>query len=202
MQLNLKTIRDIEPKFDVVPGFSENIGGIDIAILPGQAVTVMGKENIKGVPIGNLTSQHLANFYLAHADHLIKDRLRLPGYIRYMDDMLLFSNSAEKLNAVHRQLVEFVNNRLDLVLKPPVTGRCLSGVPFLGFIVKPKGIFLSRRKRRLARIRTETGFRLLESGRWDQEEFSSHLEPVFAHIALARSLSFRQNLLKRRDQGQ
>lgn len=155
----------------------------------------------RGLPIGNLTSQHLANFYLAHADHLAKDHLRLPGYIRYMDDMLFFADSGTELFATWRGLSNFVQIQLDLGLKPPVSGRCDSGIPFLGFVVKPKGVFLSRRKRRLARVRTETAFGMLESGVWTQDELVSHLQPVFSHLALARSTTFRQNLLKRRDHG-
>ena len=42
----------------------------------------------RGIPIGNLTSQYFANHYLAWLDHELKDRWLVPGYVRYMDDML------------------------------------------------------------------------------------------------------------------
>jgi len=42
----------------------------------------------RGLPIGALTSQHLANFYLAPLDRFVKETLRVPGYVRYMDDMV------------------------------------------------------------------------------------------------------------------
>ena len=45
-----------------------------------------------GIPIGNLTSQYFANHYLAVADHFIKEELRIKGYVRYMDDMVLWHN--------------------------------------------------------------------------------------------------------------
>jgi len=35
-----------------------------------------------GMPIGALTSQHLANFYLGFADRLVKERLRIRAYVR------------------------------------------------------------------------------------------------------------------------
>jgi hypothetical protein len=31
------------------------------------------KDNGKGVPIGNLISQHLANYYLCPFDHFVKE---------------------------------------------------------------------------------------------------------------------------------
>ena len=55
-----------------------------------------------GIPIGNLTSQYFANYYLSPADHFAKEILKIPGYVRYMDDILLFENDKtllkEKLN--------------------------------------------------------------------------------------------------------
>ncbi len=41
------------------------------------------------MPIGALTRQFLANFYLGFVDRLVKERLRIRGYARYMDDMVL-----------------------------------------------------------------------------------------------------------------
>jgi hypothetical protein len=45
----------------------------------------------RGLPIGNLLSQHLANLYLGHLDHWIKETLRVRGYVRYMDDFVLWA---------------------------------------------------------------------------------------------------------------
>lgn len=50
-------------------------------------------ERKKGIPLGNLTSQFFGNLYLNPLDHFIKERVKAKGYIRYVDDMLLFSNS-------------------------------------------------------------------------------------------------------------
>lgn len=38
-----------------------------------------------GIPIGNLTSQFFANLYLNDLDHGIKEVLRVPAYLRYVD---------------------------------------------------------------------------------------------------------------------
>ena len=39
----------------------------------------------KGLPIGNMSSQIFAIFYLNDLDHFIKEKLRIKCYIRYMD---------------------------------------------------------------------------------------------------------------------
>ncbi|MCP4399318.1 MAG: RNA-dependent DNA polymerase, partial [bacterium] len=46
----------------------------------------------KGLPIGALTSQLFANLYLGELDHLVKECMRVKGYLRYMDDFLLFGS--------------------------------------------------------------------------------------------------------------
>lgn len=51
----------------------------------------------EGVPIGNFTSQWFANYYLQDLDHYIKEELKVKYYIRYMDDMVLFSNNKKEL---------------------------------------------------------------------------------------------------------
>ncbi|MGK5093454.1 RNA-directed DNA polymerase [Deltaproteobacteria bacterium TL4] len=51
----------------------------------------------KGVPIGNLTSQHFANLYLGQLDQYLKSQVSVKAYVRYMDDMLCFGESKEEL---------------------------------------------------------------------------------------------------------
>ena len=50
-----------------------------------------GGEAGRGLPIGNLTSQFFANVYLDPFDHWVKQELRVKGYLRYMDDFVLFA---------------------------------------------------------------------------------------------------------------
>lgn len=51
----------------------------------------------KGLPIGNMTSQVIATFYLNELDHFIKDDLKIKSYVRYMDDGVLIHNDKEYL---------------------------------------------------------------------------------------------------------
>jgi hypothetical protein len=54
-------------------------------------------ERPRGLPIGNLTSQFLANFHLNQLDHRLS---ALPGirvFLRYVDDLALFADRPEPL---------------------------------------------------------------------------------------------------------
>ncbi|MEY4179089.1 MAG: hypothetical protein RLY70_2663 [Planctomycetota bacterium] len=53
--------------------------------------------------IGSLTSQHFANFYLGWFDRFVKEVIRSPGYVRYMDDCVLWgATSAERRQSLAR----------------------------------------------------------------------------------------------------
>lgn len=70
-----------------------------------------------GVPIGNYTSQWFANFYLTDLDYYIKDELKIKHYVRYMDDMVLFSNNKKELHKVRVKIEEYLNKELHVKLK-------------------------------------------------------------------------------------
>lgn len=57
-----------------------------------------------GLPIGNLTSQFFANVLLDALDHYVKERLRIPGYVRYADDLVLFADSKSQLREAESAL--------------------------------------------------------------------------------------------------
>ncbi|MCB9289345.1 MAG: RNA-dependent DNA polymerase [Lewinellaceae bacterium] len=61
-----------------------------LAYFPGDTLFTP-HERQRGLPIGNLTSQWWGNIYLNRFDHFIKETLQAPGYIRYVDDFVLFA---------------------------------------------------------------------------------------------------------------
>ena len=71
----------------------------------------------RGLPLGFYTSQWFANFYLTKLDHFIKQNLKAPFYIRYMDDMIILSNNKRKLHRYRRKISSELEE-LGLELKP------------------------------------------------------------------------------------
>lgn len=62
----------------------------------------------KGLPIGYYTSQWFSNFYLEELDHFIKEVIKIPYYVRYVDDMILFSNNKRQLHQTKNMIEEFL----------------------------------------------------------------------------------------------
>lgn len=72
-------------------------------------------ERRKGLPIGNLTSQFFANYFLNPLDHFIKEQLRCKAFLRYVDDYALFSNSKHQLWDWKEKIINFLYDyRLNL----------------------------------------------------------------------------------------
>jgi RNA-directed DNA polymerase len=106
----------------------------------------------KGLPIGALTSQHLANFYLAPLDHFAKEELRAPGYVRYMDDFVVFANERETLRGWRARIEEFLRRGLALELKSAgALDECRRGVGYLGLLVLPTHVRLMGKTKRRVR---------------------------------------------------
>lgn len=103
----------------------------------------------KGLPIGALTSQWFANFYLAGLDRLIQEHPRVGGMVRYMDDILWCGADRDAVRAVLAEVDAFLSTELELERKPAHRiGRSAQGTLFCGHRILPGTILLTRRKRR------------------------------------------------------
>jgi retron-type reverse transcriptase len=91
-----------------------------------------------GMPIGNLTSQLLANVCLNELDQYIKHELRIHHYLRYMDDMVLLHPDAKTLNECRVLIEDYLNNVLHLDLNSKTTiGLVCKGITFVGCRIYP-----------------------------------------------------------------
>ncbi len=100
-----------------------------------------------GLPIGNLTSQVFANFYMNPFDHFMKHDLGLKYYGRYVDDMVIVHEDKEYLKSLIPVISDFLSNRLGLCLHPKKVylQHYSKGVKFLGAFIKPHRIYIGNR---------------------------------------------------------
>jgi len=105
---------------------------------------------LTGLPIGNLTSQFLANLYLNELDQYVKHNLKIKHYIRYMDDFVVFGNNRKQMLQWQWQIIDFCSQKLSLSLH--IKGGIKNyweGLGFLGFKIfrkhkKLKSVCLNR----------------------------------------------------------
>jgi hypothetical protein len=157
----------------------------------------------KGIPIGNLTSQYFANYYLSFADHFLKETIHVPAYVRYMDDMVLWHSDLSQLLEIKAKFVRYIENELKLKVKPDCTNGNEKGLPFLGYVLFPNSFV---RMNKHTKCRFASKFRkyseLLNNGSWSEKEFANHVTPIFAFAQYADTLQYRKKLILKVETGQ
>lgn len=150
----------------------------------------------RGLPIGNLTSQFWANCYLNPFDHFVKRNLRCKGYVRYVDDSLLFSNDKGELNEWRAEIIhELGNYRVTLHENKCQPRPVNEGIPFLGFILYPdhrllkrkKGIAFQRKLKKLRILRTNGGI--------SRVQFNASVQGWVNHVRWGNTWRLRYTLL-------
>lgn len=100
-----------------------------------------------GIPIGNYLSQYVGNFYLSDFDHWMKEVKHCKYYYRYMDDIVILSDSKEHLHKLKLEIEEYLKDNLKLRIKEnwqvfPIDAR---GIDFVGYRFFRKYTLLRKR---------------------------------------------------------
>ncbi|MEN0005607.1 MAG: RNA-directed DNA polymerase [Bacteroidota bacterium] len=151
----------------------------------------------RGLPIGNLTSQFWGNVYLNRFDHFIKEKLGVSGYLRYVDDFVLFGTDKAQLWAWKQDCTRYLEN-VRLRIHPDKTQvyRVADGVPFLGFTIYPNGrrvqkAKLKRHRRHLRRMLAERKVHQLKP-----QQLEDSLNAWLGHIRFGKSHQLEQKTFR------
>ena len=152
-------------------------------------------ERRRGIPIGNQTSQFFSNVYLDPLDHFFKDRLRMPGYIRYVDDFLVFSDDKAQLADLRKKLADFLG-RLRLRLHPQknTVFPVVQGIRFLGYRVFPTHCLVVKDNVRRFRRRVRKMQSQYAAGELDPNDIRQRLMSWAGHAGQANSYLLKQRL--------
>ena len=152
-----------------------------------------------GLPIGNLTSQHFGNLLLGRLDHHLRERIRVPAMLRYMDDIVLLGPDRAAVRRMRDEAARFVDGELHQQIKREATrlGPVSVGVPFLGFRVWPGLIRLDAARARRFRGKVRGLERALAEGPLSEAEAARRAQSLFGWVEQADTLRFRQGFLAR-----
>ncbi len=169
---------------------SETLWLLDLIINSGQEVDWFLGDNLltpleqpRGLPIGNLTSQFLANLYLNGFDHFVKQELKAQKYLRYVDDFALFSDDRAFLVDAWQQIEAYLTN-LRLELHPVKTQlfETRHGANFVGFRILPDRIRVRNDNLRRARKRCHQLQADYAAGTMTLAELVQRLQSWEAHL--------------------
>ncbi len=150
----------------------------------------------RGLPIGNLTSQYFANHYLSQLDHHIKERLKAKAYVRYMDDMVLWSQDKQTLKDCLSDIMDFVEEKCKVTLKPFQLNRTNSGLPFLGYRLHPYHIRLLQKSKHRFEKKMRKIYLNKKEGIWDEASCQRRALSLIAFTQHAVTMDFRKRVLR------
>jgi retron-type reverse transcriptase len=154
-------------------------------------------ERRRGLPIGNQTSQFLANVMLNPLDHFVKEQLRSAAYVRYADDVLVFGDDKMWLAEARTQIRSLLGSlRLKLHPRKSEIYPVSQGVPFLGYRIfrthtRLDSRYVYRVRRRLRRMQLDYA-----RGRIDAKQVRIRLVSWMGHARHANSRRLIQKLLR------
>ena len=155
-------------------------------------------ERRRGLPIGNLTSQLFANLYLDGLDHFVKEMLRAPGYLRYVDDFALFHDDPTVLSEWRNRIETYLSRRrLSLHPRKTYVATTSEQTVFLGYVLLPDGRRrlpednVRRFRNRLRSMRDR-----LRAGSMTPEEAHGRIASWVAHARHANTRRLRNALLR------
>lgn len=146
-----------------------------------------------GLPIGNLTSQWFANLVLDGMDHWLVERQRVAGYLRYMDDFVVFGEQKDGLTELRRSIEAWLGERgLAVKAKAARLWPSRVGLPFLGFVVYGgmRRLRPANARRSKARLRRrEWQYRC---GVIDEAQLAASAASTLAHLRHGATLQLRR----------
>lgn len=165
--------------------------------LLGKIIDSYSVEEGRGLPIGNLTSQYFANYYLSGLDHYAKEELKIPVYIRYMDDILLFGNDREALRGQVEEVSKYASKCLKLQMKSPIVQPTSMPIAFLGYRLKTNYIGLTQRSCNRFEKKYAHAVKMWDKGRWSEEMAQTHVLPLLAFVRYAYTKKYRNVVLEK-----
>jgi hypothetical protein len=97
-----------------------------------------------------------------------------------------------------RAIREFLRTTLKPELKSNIQlNRCSHGLPFLGCRTFPETTKLSNRSKRRFITKYRSFEQNMVNGRWSEQEYVRHMEPLVGFTKMANAAAFRSNVIKR-----
>lgn len=146
-------------------------------------------------PIGNYTSQWLGNLYMNEVDLRVKHHHKIPAYIRYCDDFVLFSDDKNLLHDIQRNLAVFLQEKLHLQFSHWAVFPTAQGVDFLGYRHFPRKTLLRKSTVKRVKLRMKGIVQKFIKCKMTFEECRSSIASTEGWLQWCNSYNLRKKLL-------
>ena len=154
-------------------------------------------EGLTGIPLGNVSSQDLANIYLNELDQLVVRYKRLKHYTRFMDDICIIVPNKEIAKASLIELQLFLKERLSLETNKKTHILPLSqGMNSCGFKIYSTHMLLRDRSKNGMRRRMKAINRKVEVGTLSIKKARQEVASWEGHAKHASTFRLRGKLFE------
>lgn len=155
-----------------------------------------GDKELKGAPIGNLTSQLFANIYLNELDQFIKQKLKARHYIRYTDDFVILHQNLDFLLKIKEKIENFLKTKLKLSLHPDKVSirKYRQGIDFLGYVALPKACVLRPKTKRRIFKKLKQKVQQFKDGETKERTLTQSFNSYLGVLSHAESYKLEQEL--------
>ncbi len=162
-----------------------------------DAVIDSSPEGEKGIPLGNVTSQDLANIYLNELDQYVVRYLGCKRYARFMDDIVVVCSNREKAKDVLLKIQQFLEARLSLQTNKKTHIFPLSqGVNSCGYKIFTTHKLLRDRSKRGMKRRMKAMDRKLQEEGADVKGVQQAVDSWIGHAMHAQSYNLIKKIFK------
>ena len=171
-----------------------------------QTKSLFHSQSNCGLPIGNLTSQVFANFYMDSFDHFVKHDLKIRYYGRYVDDFVIVYEDKEYLKKLIPILSEYLQSELQVTIHPKkiYLQHYTKGVKFLGTVIKPNRIYIANRSKGNFYNAIEKQNKIVLDHKPTKEEKAAFLSSMNSYLGIMKhykSYNLRKRMIFKRLSG-
>ena len=167
----------------------------DYKLLDLMKKIIYSTDGVTGLPIGNYTSQTLANIYLNEVDQYAKHVLKCKYYFRYMDDTIILVKTKEEAKDILEKIKKFLNEHLELQLNSKTQiFKSKQGVNFCGYKINEYRLKIRERGKRSLKKKVNFLEKQIYKGKMSTKEAYKYLTGHIGYINIANVKNLEDKL--------
>ena len=156
---------------------------------------IYSEESPKGMPIGNYTSQTLANIYLNEVDQYAKNELKCKYYFRYMDDTIILLKTKQEAIIVLEKIRKFLKEKLELELNSKTQiFKSKQGVNFCGYKINEYRLKIRTRGKKSLKDKVKKLETQIQQGKLTTKDAYKFLSGHLGYIQIANVKTLENKL--------